>query len=378
MRTGRSILKIVVIGAGIIGASIAFNLSRRKDCGVTIVERNIPGLGASAHSFAWTNSFGKEPRDYHALNRNSMEMCPRFVESLGVPQALHAGGELHIENTVAGAETLTQHVKRLQSWGYPCRLIEWDVVRTLEPSLVAKSVTAASFAERDGHVDAASVIEACMLLAQEAGARLIEGTPVTGLRLDDGNSVRAVVTPSGDLECDQLVVAGGTDTSALAAMAGVTIPQPVSPGVVVRTDPRPPLLKSLSVLHLPRVTAEREEIHLRQAFDGTVRIGQGTQESLSRDDSQAHADDLLDRATGYLPALAGAKAFPESVGIRPMPADGLPVLGFAEKAPNLYLALMHSGITLAPLVGELAALEILDGAKIDTLLPYRVERFSRT
>jgi glycine/D-amino acid oxidase-like deaminating enzyme len=105
-------------------------------------------------------------------------------------------------------------------------------------------------------------------------------------------------------------------------------------------------------------------------------IGEGTQESLSRNDSQAHANALLARATHYLPALAGAQAVPVPVGYRPMPLDGLPVLGFAAAVPNLYIALMHSGVTLAPLVGELASMEIVDGARVEVLQSYRPERFA--
>jgi glycine/D-amino acid oxidase-like deaminating enzyme len=131
----------------------------------------------------------------------------------------------------------------------------------------------------------------------------------------------------------------------------------------------------VSVLHLPALGPERPDIHLRQTADGVVQIGQGTQESLNEDDSQAHADDLLDRATQYFPALKGAKAIPQAVGFRPMPADGLPVLGFASAAPGFYLAVMHSGVTLAPMVGELATLEIVDGARVEALEAYRVERF---
>src|SRR5262249_6001654 len=71
----------------------------------------------------------------------------------------------------------------------------------------------------------------------------------------------------------------------------------------------------------------------------------------------------------------GARAVPVPVGYRPMPRDGFPVLGFPEPVPNLYIALMHSGVTLAPLVGELAALEIVDGARVQILNAYRPERF---
>src|SRR5690606_18438725 len=97
--------------------------------------------------------------------------------------------------------------------------------------------------------------------------------------------------------------------------------------------------------------------------------------SLDRDDSQAHADDLLARAAYYFPALKGARAIAQPVGYRPMPADGLPVIGAPRAAPGLYAAMMHSGVTLAPLVGELVALEIAEGASVDWLAPYRPERF---
>ena len=200
-------------------------------------------------------------------------------------------------------------------------------------------------------------------------------TPATELRLDGGGKIEAVNTPSGEISCDVVVLANGTAVTELAATAGAHIPQQHSPGVVIRTDPQPPILHNVSVLHLPPIDKDRHEIHLRQSADGTLAIGQGSQESVDRDDSQEHADALLSRAIHYLPALAGARAIPTPVGYRPMPIDELPVLGFCDAAPNLYIALMHSGVTLAPLVGELGTIEIVDGARIEMLAPYRPERF---
>lgn len=59
-----------------------------------------------------------------------------------------------------------------------------------------------------------------------------------------------------------------------------------------------------------------------------------------------------------------------------MPQDGLPIVGFARSRANIYITVMHSGVTLGPLIGRFASLEILDGARVDALAPYRVERFS--
>ena len=104
-------------------------------------------------------------------------------------------------------------------------------------------------------------------------------------------------------------------------------------------------------------------------------IGEGTQESLARDDTQEHADELLARAAEYFPSLRGASAVPVPVGYRPMPLDGFPVVGFSPKAPNIYLALTHSGVTLAPLLAQLATMEIADGAQVELLDDYRPSRF---
>ncbi len=334
MQNGKS-LRVVVVGAGIVGASIAYHLARRQ-VAVTVLERHRPGAGASSHSFAWINAFGKEPYPYHDLNRRSVEAWRRFAQGLQADVGLHWGGEMRWVHTAADAAALRQRIQQLQAWSYPNRLITAAELQHLEPGLQQ---------------------------ARAHGTVVHIDTPVSGLRLaTNGSTVRrvqAVQTAQGEIACDAVVLAAGTETTALAALAGLHIPQEESPGVVVRTP----------------VDAARPEIHLRQLADGTLQIGEGSQESLARDDSQEHADALLARATHYLPALAGARAIPVPVGYRPMPRDGFPVLGYPEPVPNLYLALMHSGVTLAPLVGELAAMEIVDGARVQILDAYRPERF---
>jgi glycine/D-amino acid oxidase-like deaminating enzyme len=76
-----------------------------------------------------------------------------------------------------------------------------------------------------------------------------------------------------------------------------------------------------------------------------------------------------------LPGLRGVAVERVTVGRRVMPADEYPIVGFAANCPNLYIAAMHSGVTLAPLIGQLAALEILDQARVSSLEPYRPSRF---
>ena len=374
--------QVVVIGAGIIGASIAWRVASRGSH-VTLIDSGAPGGGASSHSFAWINAGSKEPLHYHNLNRRSLEMWGNFASAIAdggdiASIGLRWGGKVSWEVDYAGADRLVSEVRQLQTWGYPTRLISASELRELEPSLAVGEVSAAEYSENEAQVEPQLVVNACVRRLGELGGRIYANTEVTGFNIRDDGSIAAVETEAGAFECETVVLAAGTAVTSLAAQAGVKVPQARSPGVVIRTNQLPQLLENVPVIYAPPMGDGRQEIHIRQCADGRMMIGEGSQESLAEDDSQAHANDLLERAGTYLPGLAGAEAIPVPVGWRPMPLDGYPIFGFAREAPNLYIALTHSGVTLAPVLSQLAMLEICDGAMVDSVLgPYRLERFSR-
>ena len=366
-------MRVAVIGAGIVGGAIAFYLARRG-ADVTLIDAGEVGMGATSHSFAWINGFGKEPRHYGGLNRRSLDTWERFSRLLDADIGLRWGGQLTWAATDEDSESLSKNVARLQSWGYVARMIDEAEMTRLEPCLRPGRVKAAAISDNDGHVPGTLAAQTCARRVREMGGRVISGSPVTGLDLQAGRV--GLVLLSGDaVECDAVVLAAGVGTTELAAMAGVHVPQEESPGVVVSTESMPPVLRSVAALYCPPVGAEGQEVHVRQGTDGVVLMGEGSQESLARDDSPEHAAEILARASVYLPDLESATPIPVPVGYRPMPIDGMPVLGYTRAVPNMYVALMHSGITLAPLVGELATMEILDGARVDILEHYRPERF---
>ena len=372
---------VAVIGAGIIGAAIAWRLGRRG-VRVVLIDRGQPGHGASSHSFAWINAGAKEPIGYHNLNRRSLEMWPRFAVGIGddgdpANVGLRWGGKVSWESDPVAAESLAARVRQLQSWGYPTRLIDAGELKRLEPALDVGPVAAAEYSPNEGQVEPQMVVDACLRRLREMGCEIYSNTEVLGFEQDNDGRIRNLATASDSINVDAVVIAAGTETTRLAALAGVNVPQAESPGVVIRTNPLPPLLRNVPVVYAPPLGDGRREIHLRQCADGRLMIGEGDQESLAQDDSQAHADDLLARARRYLPGLDGAQAVPVPVGWRPMPLDGYPVMGFASESPNLYVALTHSGVTLAPALSQLAAQEICDGTPADAVLgPYRPQRFA--
>lgn len=363
--------RVIIIGAGIIGASLAYHLSRRAHISVTVLERDVPGMGASEHSFAWVNAFGKDPGHYHSLNRRSLDMWYRLAHQLNTDIGLRCGGEMRWENRPGHAERLKQRIRQLQNWGYPCRLISREEMLGLEPHLSPGPVLAASLSEAELHVETDVFIDACL-----RHVVVHPHTTVNGFVKHNGR-ITAVKTADAEFPCDVAVLASGVQTTELASLVDVSIPQQRSPGIVIKTTPCSEVLHNVAVIHAPPNDDVHQHLHLRQLTDGSLRIGQGTQEGINSDASQRHADALLARAKTYLPEIGDATAIATPVGYRPMPLDGFPVLGFTSAVPNLYITLMHSGVTLAPLVGEMAALEIAEDARVDLFAPYRPERFQK-
>ncbi len=365
---------IVIIGAGVIGASIAYNLSLRSKYHITILERDTPGSGATGHSFAWVNAFGKDPRDYHTLNRRSLDMWYRLERQFDEDIGIHYGGEMRWECTNERAQQLAERIRQLQTWGYPCRLISRDEMIELEPDLCPGDIVTASYSDADIHIETDKFIGVCLEKACENGSEVITDTNVTDFTIDN-DKIKTVITTNTAYPCDIVILASGIETTQLASRVGVSIPQQCSPGIVIKTTPCQKVLHNVSVIHAPPVRENFQNLHLRQLSDGTLRIGQGTQEGINRDDSQRQADTLLEYAKVHLPRIGNAQAIPTPIGYRPMPLDGYPIIGFTKALQNMYIALMHSGVTLAPLVGEMVTLEIADSVDVDWFKPYRLERF---
>lgn len=367
--------KIAVIGAGIVGASVGFHLSK-NGMDVSVFDKNRPGSGASDHSFAWINAFSKQPRHYFDLNYRSMDRWPRLAENLGIDIGLRWGGNVTYCSDPDEGLKLVSECERLNSWGYAARLISREDLASLEPNLRIGEFHTGIYTQDEGHVIPLKVADACMKKILDYGGQVYCDTQIDSIEQDKGKVL--LHSKGQELEFDEVVIAAGIDSTGLAKTAGINIPQQRSPGVVIKTRPLPAFIQNLSTIYLPALNKEEKELHIRQGTDGVVMIGAGDQESEAEDDSQEYADALIERASLHFGQLSKAEAIRVPVGFRPMPEDGLPVIGFAPGSNNIYITLMHSGVTLAPLVGALAALEIVTGISNADLNSYRPSRFSIT
>ncbi|HXZ18399.1 MAG TPA: FAD-binding oxidoreductase [Candidatus Acidoferrales bacterium] len=357
--------RIVVVGAGIVGSSIAYHLVRRG-AQVTLVERAKPAAGSTGSSFAWINAtFSKQPRNYFDLNLLGIFGWRRMDHEFSGELEIQWGGAVEWYPAGAAADGLRKDVVRSQQWGYPVHLVDQIEFHRLLPFVMPEPFAAASFSEREGAVDPVAVTQTIVERAKQLGVNVMYPCEVTGL-VRTGGKVSAVDTTNGRVELNTLVLAAGVQTPHVAAMADVRVPLKISPGVLAHTAPVAPLLDRVALGPLA---------HVKQNPDGRVVTGGDFGGTPVTDTSREFGEKLVARAAAYLPELAQSKLESVTLGWRVLPQDEFPILGFADSCPNLYIAATHSGVTLAPIIGQFAALEILDGARVEMLAPYRLSRF---
>jgi glycine/D-amino acid oxidase-like deaminating enzyme len=363
--------RIVVVGAGILGASIAYHLVKRG-ASVLIVEAVRPGAEATEKSFGWINAtFSKRPRAYFDLNQLGLAGWRRLEIELGGELKVQWGGSVSWAPADPTADDLRENVRRHQEWGYATHLIDEEEFRRLLPNVTPGDFGAACHSEFEGSVDPVDALKALLRQVRELGGEVQYPLQADGLKLEGGR-VTAIRAGEISVDADIVVLASGVATQRLAEMAEVSIPLKESQGVLVHTRPQPKQIDR--VVLAPGV-------HCKQKLDGRVVVGGQIVAGVGTANGEVpqpgeDGQRRLREAARVLPGIRGVAVERVTVGHRVMPLDEYPVIGFSDRCPNLYVAAMHSGVTLAPLIGQLAALEILDGARVSSLEPYRPSRFT--
>ncbi|RKN10432.1 NAD(P)/FAD-dependent oxidoreductase [Streptomyces radicis] len=328
-------MAVVVVGAGIVGASVAYHLARRG-VAVTLVERDArPAAGVTGLSFAWIGNAGGEwPGGAEDLRGPVLDDHRRLEAELPGVAVRWTGslrwGDGHLGGNVVGRKE----------------------IRALEPRLRTPPEWAAHIPS-DGGVDAPALTEALVRGARALGARVLLGTPVTALSVERGR-VTGVVTPAGCHTATTVVLAAGTGSAALGAPLGVALPVAASPAFLLRLAAPPGLVNG--VVATP-------EFEVREVADGCLLMtlppeGERAGERLAR-----HGVRLLREA------FLGAEpchVVGYGVGARPLPERG-PLLGPLTPDGSLYAAVLHPGVTLAPTVGRLVAHELATGEPVAEL-----------
>jgi glycine/D-amino acid oxidase-like deaminating enzyme len=357
---------VVVVGGGIVGSAIAYEL-QGAGAPTILVERDIEPQGASAFSFASLTAFDEPQRDVYLLKTHGMVAWRQWAKVFGDELGVSFPGELRwAESTQAGG-ALTSLIERARGRGYPVRSIAAEEITTHEPSSRPTGASVASWAPDDGQADPLRAIDVLRGAFVESGGTILVGRASLEIE-ESGITVRA-----GDdrVEASTVVVAAGTESSALLDRLGWEIPMDPSPGLLAVTTPIPPLLQG-TVYVYPQSGLP---IHLRQLSDGRVLVGERAQDAVAKNPTLDHARTLLRQAQREFPGLEGAQVDRFTVEWRPMPRDGMPIVGPLPGLPSLYVATGHGGVTIAPALARFITEEVVLGTQAERLKPFRPSRF---
>jgi glycine/D-amino acid oxidase-like deaminating enzyme len=361
-------MHIVIIGAGVVGAALAYRLAGAGQR-VTLVDRAGPAHGTTGSTFAWTNSNQKVPEDYFELNRAGMRAHLELRDELGGAPWLNAGGNLFWSTSDDEVAELEGRVARLRAWGYRAEWLDRRQVRDLEPHVqIEPGIEQVAYFPDEAWVDGPALARRLCTLAAERGATLRFACEVRYLARDT-ERISGVVLANGErIAADLVINCAGPRADRVAALAGRALPLASTPGLVVRVSNASGLIQR--VMHAPR-------IHMRPDADGLVMLHHGdADEAMARGEApHGWIRVFFERASAYVPGFAQARLSRWSVGIRPIPSDGRTSAGLVSAIPGYAEVVTHSGITLGPLLGRLITKQIVDGVTDPLLAPFSPDRF---
>ncbi|MEO9176237.1 MAG: FAD-binding oxidoreductase [Gaiellales bacterium] len=221
MATLPSRASVVIVGGGVIGASIAFHLAEAGMDGVLLVERDALASGSTSRAAGGVRTqFSDELNIRIALR--SIEAFTAFGERPGWEIDLHQVGYLFLLTTPEQVKTFERSIALQNSLGVPSRLLTPAEAGELNPRIVLDDVLAAAFCPLDGHATPEAVVQGYASAARSQGATLVTDCAVDGIELEDGR-IRAVSTSLGRVECDTVICAAGAWSRALGALVGVEL-----------------------------------------------------------------------------------------------------------------------------------------------------------
>lgn len=358
-------MKIIVIGAGIIGASFAHHLTR-EGAQVVLLDKGRPGGATSGATAAHLNYFKKDPDAYARLHLDGIAYWKELTDAIGASQHLHMDGELFWADSGQGWDQLAQRQERALRFGQQARRL---TLADLEPGLQPALPGAPYWVAGHGWVEVVPVIERLIAAARGRGLQAHFHTPATAIARDAAGrwQVRA---GDQDFHADQVVLAVGPDSAELGELLGLRLPVVRKPGVIAVSAPVAVALPQ--IVFTPGFT-------FRTDGGGRVLMGLGQHYSpvslqWTPETRTALTAQLQDKLAAWLPDARGVEIEALRIGVRPVPADGLPLVGPVPGHDGLYLAATHSGICLAPLLGQLAARELVGGRSEAVLDAYRPAR----
>ena len=380
---------VIIIGGGIIGSSVAWQLSRRKKR-VLVIERKEICSGSAGATDGVVGYHTKKPGLQLDLAVQSIEMFKTLNRDLetNVEYGLEAGGMQPVEDKDQWDMHEAMASEQRKS-GVEIRMITAEEACSIEPNL-NPDIYGALWSPTGGKVNPLAMTFGFARAAKRLGAVYLTETEVTQILTEGGRAV-GVNTTAGEFRADCIVDAAGAWAGKVAALAGIDLPVKPRKGQLLITEPIGPFLRATVQCAMYNVIKFRPEtikdptvlkigasLSIEQQESGGLIIG-GTREfaDFEEENTFEAVETMVKRAVRFFPALKDVSIIRCFSGFRPYTPDGLSMMGEVRTLPGFYMAAGHEGdgIALSPVTGRLMAELIAEGKTSYDITPFSPNRF---
>ncbi len=362
--------EIVILGAGIMGLSIAYQLARRGVRDVVVIDRGYLANGASGRNGGGIRQQWSTELNIRLMQR-SVALCQDFATELGVNVWFRQGGYLFLARNPREVKRLEKNLALQNRCGVGTCMIDAEAARAIVPELDIHGVLAASYNASDGIVFPWPFLWGYARRAAALGVAIHTHTTVVGLETARPGYV--VVTPRGRVAARRVVCAVGSWTPELARMIGVEVPTYPIRHEICSSEPLKPFLG-------PMVSELDCGLYCSQSMRGEI-VGGVSLPGHGPDRSSASTLEFLAtyarRLTRLMPVLRDIKILRAWAGPYDGSPDGNPILDAPPEHPDFFLAcgFVGHGFMMAPVMGELYADYLTGGPRHELFARSNLARF---
>lgn len=363
---------VLIVGAGIIGSAIAYNL-RKRGVDVMVLDREEAGSQASSAAAGLLAPLGplSGPGPFADLLLTSFSLFPSLVPELEAASDLQLGYEqTGALRTVRNPKRVSNLKKRLEAWkplGLTMHWLTGDEARQQEP-LLADDVSAAIYAPEESQIQAPQITRAFSTAAQKLGAEFYTHVEVIDVK-SKGEEITGVETDLGEtINCSHLILATGSWAAQHESWFNISLPVRPVKGQIISVQKTTPPLKHIIFGEAAYIALKQERIIIGATKEEAGFNIQTTDEGISW---------LRDTAIRFIPSMQQSTLLSSWAGLRPGTPDKQPILGPAPHWKNVTLALGHNsvGIILSAITGQTIAELIATGHIPEIIRPFSLERF---
>jgi sarcosine oxidase subunit beta len=368
----RDTAEVVIVGAGIMGLAIAYNLA--KNHGVTdvlVVDRGYLCGGASGRNGGGVRAqFSSE--ENIRLMQESIRICRDFAYEMKINVWFRQGGYLFLVRSEEGRRTLEKSVAVQNECGLGTRMLTPREARKVVPELEVEGVVAASYNPDDGVVFPWPFVWGYAQGAEKLGVEIATFTDVVGFRTT-GKRIDRVVTSKGEIKTNKVVNAAGAWSPEVARLLGVELPNHPHRHEICSTEPLKPWLK-------PLVADLSNGLYFSQSMRGEVVGGIGNANVPPGLDMESSTDFLALYGKALLaacPILGSVKVLRQWAGCYDLTPDANPIVGEVDEVDGFYQAsgFMGHGFMMAPVMGRILAAHIAEGSDLPMFQRWALRRF---